>query len=175
MKYHTLSYDGEWGKRNGKGTEYYRNGEKSYIGNWKNGQESGKGKIYRKDGKNGKWSGKGKIYHEDDKLSYDGEFVNGDRHGKGTEYYISGRKSYVGDWKNNLDHGKGTISHDLYYSGGKHWNGSLYYASGQKRYHGDIDKNGIPSGNGKEYRDDGTLSYDGECKWRTERERNRIL
>eukprot|EP01083_Nonionella_stella_P197845 727003_1 len=45
------------GERNGKGTEYYRNGEKSYIGNWKNGQESGKGMKYHRDGT----------------LSYDGE------------------------------------------------------------------------------------------------------
>lgn len=45
-------YEGEWrkGKREGRGVEYYADGEKKYVGNFLNGKYSGNGTYYYKNG-----------------------------------------------------------------------------------------------------------------------------
>ena len=58
--YQTLVYDGglKDGIQDGKGTQYYMNGEVEYKGNWKNGVYDGKGTLYDENGDkvySGKW------------------------------------------------------------------------------------------------------------------------
>ena len=90
------------GKRwNGKGIEYYYNGELKFEGEYKNGERNGKGKeyeseednfrlIYEGESLNGKRNGKGKEYYND-KLEFEGEYLNGKKwNGKGKEYYDNG-------------------------------------------------------------------------------------
>ncbi|WP_165372154.1 M48 family metalloprotease [Emticicia agri] len=45
-------YEGEWknGKRDGRGVEYYADGEKKYVGNFENGKYQGNGTYYFKNG-----------------------------------------------------------------------------------------------------------------------------
>lgn len=59
-----LFYDGHMkdDEYNGKGTEYYSNGNAKYKGEWKNGKYNGKGTLYNKDGS----------------IQYKGEFKKGD-------------------------------------------------------------------------------------------------
>ena len=60
-------YEGEKqnGKRQGKGKEYYENGEIKYDGDWNNDLQDGNGKFVEKEGN-----------------YYIGEFKNGLKHGK---------------------------------------------------------------------------------------------
>ena len=51
------------GKRNGKGKEFYNNGNLIFEGEYSNGKRNGKGKEYNKDGE----------------LIYDGIFMNGNK------------------------------------------------------------------------------------------------
>eukprot|EP01083_Nonionella_stella_P206076 749882_1 len=88
LKDGTLWYDGEWinGKRNGKGTSYYPNGRKRYIGDFKN----------------NKYHGEGAFYRDDDNLYYDGHWANSTMNDKGTLYYDdNGNKMrYTGQFLN---------------------------------------------------------------------------
>ena len=70
---------------NGKGKEYYDNGELLYDGGYLNGKRNGKGKEYDLDGKlifegeylnDLKWNGKGKEYYDNGKLLFEGEYLN---------------------------------------------------------------------------------------------------
>jgi Uncharacterized protein conserved in bacteria len=77
------------------------------VGVSKNDAWNGKVKIYvngilRYDGemKNGEFSGKGKLYDANGQLQYSGEFKNGEYHGKGTLYDSDGKVIYNGEWKN---------------------------------------------------------------------------
>ena len=76
-------------KKNGKGTQVFKNGNK-YEGMWLNNLQHGEGTYSWKNG---------------DK--YKGEFESNKKHGKGTYTWSNGNK-YVGMWKNNKQHGKGT-------------------------------------------------------------------
>ena len=83
-----LLFEGEYlnGKRcDGKGKEYYSNGELKYEGEYLN----------------GKWDGKGKQYNEYGELIFEGEYLNGRRNGKGKEYNEYGRVIYEGEFFND--------------------------------------------------------------------------
>ena len=71
-----LKFEGEYlnGKRNGKGKEYYDNGDLLFEGEYLNGKRNGKGKEY---------------YYNGD-LLFEGEYLNGKRNGKGKKNYYNG-------------------------------------------------------------------------------------
>lgn len=100
---------------NGKSiTMRYSNGRK-YIGEFKNNQRSGTGKLYDADGKiiyEGEWlndkkNGKGKDYFKSGDV-YEGEFKNGSKHGQGVYKKTNGIK-YVGQFQNDQFNGYGSI------------------------------------------------------------------
>ena len=77
-----LIFEGEYSKgiRNGKGKEYYLNGQLEFEGEYLNGERNGKGKEYNDKGNlefegeylNGKkWNGKGKEYNYNDQLEFE--------------------------------------------------------------------------------------------------------
>ena len=90
-----MIFEGEYlnGKRNGKGKEYYDNGELKFEGEYLNGKKwNGKGfnknneiEYEIKDG-----NGKVKEYYNG-KLKFEGEYLNGERNGKGKEYNSYGK------------------------------------------------------------------------------------
>ena len=78
-----LKYDGEWKNdlMDGKGTLYFRNGNK-YEGEFRNNTIEGKGKF---------------IYTED---VYEGDYKDCEKEGKGA-YFFNDGDVYEGDWKNS--------------------------------------------------------------------------
>ena len=81
-------YEGQikMGKRNGKGTYTWANGDK-YEGDYVDGKGTGKGTITYGYGSKRKWAG--------DK--YEGDVLNGNLHGKGT-YTCANGKQFTGNW-----------------------------------------------------------------------------
>jgi len=86
-----------------------------YSGEWKNGQQDGKGIEMWKDGrkyvgefKNDKRHGKG-IFTVSDGTKYEGEYKENKQDGKGTLVLANGDK-YEGDFKNGKQHGKGIFT-----------------------------------------------------------------
>ena len=92
-----LIFEGEYlnGERNGKGKEYYKNGNLKFEGDFLKGKRNGKekkiGKEYDSKGNvifEGKflndirWEGKGKEYDKNGNLIFEGEYINGVRKGK---------------------------------------------------------------------------------------------
>ena len=159
--------------QNGEGT--FVDGDRKYVGTFKNGNREGKGilyynnvKYYEGDWKNDMWEGKGKEYDtETKKLRYVGQF-KGDRYeGQGTYYYRDGAK-YVGQWKEGTINGQGTY---YYNKGGKYvgqWKessangqGTLYYRDGAK-YVGQW-KEGTINGQGT-YTNPHLVSFSGKWK-----------
>ena len=69
-------------ERNGKGKEYYYNGNLEYEGEYKNGIKNGKGKEY----------------DIENHLIFEGEYLNGKRYGKGKEYDENGNLIYDGEY-----------------------------------------------------------------------------
>ena len=92
-------YLGEFenGKKNGKGNEYYKNGNIKYEGEFVNDEYEGIGKYYFENGeyysgqwKNGKMNGKGILYYKIGSIKYDGDFVEGKKEGSGKYVYENG-------------------------------------------------------------------------------------
>ena len=79
-------YIGEWknGLRNGKGIEYYSNGNIKYKGNWTDDRRKGIGHYFMQNGK-----------------YYIGQWSNNLRNGKGTLYYSNGKIELEGNWVND--------------------------------------------------------------------------
>ena len=167
------------GNSEAKRIYYYKNGNKSYEGDFKNGEFEGKGIIYDENGnkriegdfKNGKLEGKGIIYDENGNKRIEGDFKNNKSEGKGIKYYENGNKSYEGDFKNNKSEGKGI---EYYENGNKSYEGDFkndkyegkgiyYYENGNKSYEGDF-KNGIFEGKGIIYDENGNKSNEGDFK-----------
>ena len=73
------------GLRNGKGIEYYSNGNIQYEGDWVNNKPEGNGKYIWENGQ-----------------YYIGEWKNGLRNGKGTLYYSNGKTETEGNFINNV-------------------------------------------------------------------------
>ena len=141
------------GKRNGKGKEYYNNGNLKFEGEYLNDKIwNGKGYdiigdiIYEiKDGKgyikeydfygklkfegeylNGERNGKGKEY-DNGKLKFEGEYLNGEKNGKGTEYYYDyeNPERYKKIIRNNNSN-TGKVKFKGEYLNDKKWNGEGY-------------------------------------------------
>ena len=96
---------------NGKGKEYYWDGNLYYEGEYLNGQRNGNGKEYYWDGKlyyegeylNGKRNGKGREYNGFNNLIFEGEYLNGKRNGKGKGYYENGKLKFEGEYLNGKE------------------------------------------------------------------------
>ena len=113
---------------------HFENGR--YIGDLKDGQPHGKGKMM--------WN---------DHTVYDGEWVDGYMHGNGTMTWPSG-KQYIGDWKENVIQGKGKMTYPdgvvyqgMFINGLRHGYGVLTQNDGE-RFDGEfsndlITENGI--------------------------------
>lgn len=127
------------GKMDGLGVLIFPYGEKSVVGEWKNGKEWNT-KHTNKDGiligkfENGEWigglgvlylgsrNGERGFYEEKwegletkdnyDYSKYEGEIKNGEPNGQGTQTYDNGDK-YVGKWKNGEKNGQGTIIYSI--------------------------------------------------------------
>jgi len=79
---------------------YYPNGQKKYVGFFKDGKKDGKWIFWFENGN--KWSegylnkgirtGDAKVYHENGKLFFTGKYVNGKKDGKWTFYDDNGKK-----------------------------------------------------------------------------------
>ncbi len=97
-------YEGEWknGKREGRGVEYYKNGDKKYLGSFKNSKYDGNGTYYYENGD--KYVGKFKnglmndtkgyfIFNNNTRLVIN--IQNSIKNGKGMRIYPDGRREEV--------------------------------------------------------------------------------
>ena len=116
------------GEKNGKGKEFYDNGNIKFEGDYLKGKKNGIGKEYYLTKKllfegeyllGKKWNGKGydlngniiyllnngngkvKEFYNDN-LIFEGEYLNGQRHGKGIEYNIYGHCIFKGEFSKGL-------------------------------------------------------------------------
>jgi len=178
-------YEGEIknGEMDGLGFMTYPYGEKSVVGEWKNGKEWNT-KHTKKDGTligkwvNGEWivswgvlylgsrNGKYGWYEEEwegvesndnkDFGKYEGEIKNGLPNGQGTFTFPNGQK-YVGSWKDGRKKGKGTFT----WSDGKKYVGE--YKDGERNGQGtETFPNGqkyVGSWKNGEYNGQGTFTY----------------
>ena len=163
----------------GKGISFYKNGNKRYEGNWKEGKANGKGiryyengnKYYEGDFKNGEANGKGLKYDEKGKKKYEGDWKEGFEEGEGKEFFENGVLCYEGEWKKGKPDGKGVsyfIYGNIFYKGdwkkGKEeGKGRIYDEYGNKRYEGEF-KNGKENGKGTGYYTNGNNWYIGDWK-----------
>jgi len=86
-----------------------------YVGEIKNGEPNGQGKMITPDGEKveGEWKD-GVLHGKGTRtfpvgLKYVGEYKNGIRHGQGTQIHPYGWK-YIGEWKDGRQHGQGTTT-----------------------------------------------------------------
>ena len=116
-------------QKNGKGKEYYDNGNVKFEGKYLNGKRSGKGKEYYYYGnlkfegeyKDGKLNGKVKEYDENGKLVFKGEYNNGNKwNGKAKEY----EERHVGP--GCMDFRKILVFEGKYINGKKKGKGEIY-------------------------------------------------
>ena len=138
LKTNILLFSGNYlnGKRNGKGEEYYSNGELKFKGEYVNGRIL-KGKGYNsKDNLNMvlEKNGKGKEYYHNGMLKFKGEYLNGRRwNGKG--YNIKGSLEF------EIKYGKGNVreydDNDTLVYEGEFYNGKR---NGKGREYGKCDK-----------------------------------
>ena len=113
-----MIFEGEYisGERNGKGKEYYSDGELLFEGEYLNGKKWN-GKGYNENGyiayelKNGNGFVK-EFCDNDDDLLFEGEYKNGEKNGKGI------LSNYYG------------IEFEGEYLNGKNWNGKMYDTDG---------------------------------------------
>ena len=159
-----LIYEGDYlkGKRQGKGKEYFDEGNLKFEGEYLNWKRNGKGKEYDIYGKlkfegeylDGKRNRKGKEYDIYGNIIYEGEYYNGKRSkGKGKEFDIYGNLVFEGEFLNGEINGKGkhyNIKREIIFEG-EYLNGKIW------------------KGKGKEYDIYEQLRFEGEClngkKW----------
>jgi hypothetical protein len=111
-----IYYKGYWKNdfKHGKGFMIYSDGS-SYQGKFYFNELNNYGKYTHPDGSyylgnfsNGFQSGKGKLFTIDHKLIYHGEWFMNQYHGFGTLFNpVNNKKIYQGLWKHNLYHGSG--------------------------------------------------------------------
>ena len=103
------------GVRNGTGTSYVRNGQKTYDGQWKNGKREGTGtsfdygdKEYEGEWKDDKQNGTGTLYYGgsdergEQRVLYEGEWRDNLQWGQGTQYDEEGNIVHQGEWEDGL-------------------------------------------------------------------------
>jgi len=169
--------------RNGKGIDYYLNGNVEFDGEYLNGfRHNGIGYdpenniVYEL--KNG--CGYVKKYNIFNKLIFEGEYTDDVKNGKGKEYDEDGKLIFEGEYINckkwngvffneqnvyELKEGKGNIKtleyEGEYINGKKSGKGKEYYSNGKLKFEGEY-LNGKRNGKGKEYDYNGNLDYEGE-------------
>ena len=168
-------YEGELKNNipNGKGINYYSNGNIQYVGDFVNGLFEGKGKYIEEEGnyyigqfKNGSWYNKGTFYYSNGNILYKGDFIDSKFEGNGKYFWENGY-SYIGQWKNGLRNGKGKV----YYSNGnikyegdyvndKREGYGKYIAENGVYYIGQW-KNGLRNGKGTLYFSNGNIKHKG--------------
>jgi antitoxin component YwqK of YwqJK toxin-antitoxin module/predicted esterase len=125
---------------------YYKNGQKKFVGGYKNGNKHGKWIYWYKNGnkereeeyKNGKAHGKWKYWHLNGKISGEAEFTEGT--GKRANWYKNGNKERIEEFKNGKKHAKwvywyenGEIEREIEYQDGmEHGTWKVWYPNGQK-------------------------------------------
>lgn len=118
FKDNNMIYVGSWNNRfekEGFGISIDKNGNK-YIGNWKDDNFNGKGRIisingdyYEGDWKSGIIEGFGIFYSSSNSYKYEGAFKNNKFDGKGKLTYEKENIKYVGYFKNGVKEGKGKM------------------------------------------------------------------
>ena len=108
-----LGYWTQYGQREGKGTQIWKDGSK-YEGYWKNDQANGYGRLIHSDGDcfygywlNDKSHGRGTYEHMDG-AKYSGDWVEDKQHGFGVETWPDAAK-YEGNYEHGKKHGIGTF------------------------------------------------------------------
>ena len=166
------------GEYNGKGKEYYENGDIKFEGDYINGKRNRNGTEYyskKNDcnnfGRNmmtmsflssldryGILTDEGKHLYKikKDKVKYIGQFLNGVKNGKGTSYKINGQIEYEGEFLNNkIIRGKKYKNNKVIYEGdfcNQQYHGKgKEYINGHLIYEGEFEK-GKRHGNGKEFK-----------------------
>ena len=189
-----ITYHGEVIKgtkiKNGKGKEYYLNGELCYEGEYINDKRDGKGKQYSEEGeiifigefKEGEqWEGIRKIFeeYEDENeqvikyMKYIAQIRRGIPIGKCKEFDIEGNLVYIGDFSEGKRNGIGKeifndkVSFEGEFKDGIKWNGNAneYNKKGNLLFYG-VYQNGKKF-SGKEckyFEDDETIKYEIEYK-----------
>jgi len=122
----------------GHGTYYYKNHD-LYVGEWRNGQ---------------RW-GKGKMSYAASKDWYEGEYVDNKAHGQGKYFFASSNDLYEGQFKRGLRHGQGTqtcsadgsVYSGMWRKGKKHGLGMYKYAEEGDYFEGYF-VNDVPHGAG---------------------------
>ena len=106
---------------NGKGTEYYDNGQIKFIGEYSNGKRwNGNGYDIYGNKKFEIKEGKGHIKEYEDhnyNLIFEGDYLNGEKNGYGKEFYKNGYIKFEGEYLNE-----------------KRWNGKIYDKYGNNEY-----------------------------------------
>lgn len=124
----------------------------TYIGQYRIGKRSGKGKQIWTDGSvyEGGWdndcqNGWGRLVHQDGDC-YEGQWTNNKAEGKGS-YTKPNGVSYVGTWRDDLQDGRGietdpqgTTYEGEFYKGRKHGTGKARFSNGQT-YQGEFQNN----------------------------------
>ena len=171
--YNILIFEGEYlnGKRNGKGKEYYKNGNILFEGIYKKGKRW-EGKGYDPKG-NIKYEikyGKGYIKEYDyinGLLIFEGEYLNGEINGKGKEYDHKGNLIFEGNYINGVINGIGKeydegnlIFEGEYKNGKKNGRGIEYDKNCKILFEGEY-INGEKNGKGIEYDKYGNFIFEG--------------
>ena len=163
---------------NGKGKEYYENGDIKFEGDYINGKRNENGTEYyskKNDCNNfgtnmismsllrsldqyGVLTDEGKNLYKikKDKVKYVGQYLNGVKNGKGTSYKINGEIEYEGEFSNNkIIRGKKYKSYKVIYEGDflnqKYHGKGKEYRNGHLIYEGEFEE-GKRHGNGKEFK-----------------------
>mmetsp|Transcript_12168 Transcript_12168/g.21804 ORF Transcript_12168/g.21804 Transcript_12168/m.21804 type:complete len:543 (-) Transcript_12168:277-1905(-) len=103
-----LQYEGSWvhGRREGRGTRYYPNGE-VYTGDWMANLRHGIGRhefengdVYSGEWADDKRTGRGTMYFRNGDI-FVGVYLNHKREGQGTLYLMSRQKKYIAEYVND--------------------------------------------------------------------------
>ena len=163
---HELIFEGKYlnGKRNGKGIEYFKNGEKKYEGVFLNGNiyegiqydENRKKIITFK-------NGKGIELYNNGLIKFEGEYLKGKKWtGKGYTYYgiklfeIKNGNGYIREYNSD-----GSLLFKGHYLNGERNGKGKEYSHGKLLFEGNY-LNGVRNGKGKEYFENFRIQFEGE-------------